>query len=179
LRQGEFTMLNNPKFRIFKIMPSFDIVSEVDSHELANAVDQASREITTRFDLKGTAAKLEQDDNNVKITADGAFQAKQVVDLLRTKLVKRSIDLNSMEIGEVQPSGKVVHQVITIREGIEQAIAKKIVKMIKDAKLKVQTSIQGEKLRVTGKKRDDLQSAMALLKSSSLEWPLQFNNFRD
>ena len=160
-------------------MPSFDIVSEVDSHELANAVDQASREITTRFDLKGTAAKLEQDENNVKITADGAFQARQVVDLLRTKLVKRNIDINSMEIGDVQPSGKLVHQVITIREGIEQAIAKKIVKMIKDAKLKVQTSIQGEKLRVTGKKRDDLQSAMALLKASSLEWPLQFNNFRD
>ena len=160
-------------------MPSFDIVSEVDSHELANAVDQASREITTRFDLKGTAAKLEQDENNVKITADGAFQARQVVDLLMTKLVKRNIDINSMEIGDVQPSGKLVHQVITIREGIEQAIAKKIVKMIKDAKLKVQTSIQGEKLRVTGKKRDDLQSAMALLKASSLEWPLQFNNFRD
>jgi cyclic-di-GMP-binding protein len=160
-------------------MPSFDIVSEIDSHELANAVDQANREITTRFDLKGTAAKLELQDNNIKISADGAFQAKQVVDLFRIKLNKRNIDINAMEVGEVQPSAKNVILPVTIREGIEQSLAKKIIKLIKDAKLKVQTSIQGDKLRVTGKKRDDLQSVMALLKGASLEWPLQFNNFRD
>lgn len=160
-------------------MPSFDIVSEIDSHELVNAVDQASREITTRFDLKDTSAKLELTDNTIKVTGDGAFQTKQVIDLLRIKLFKRNIDINSMEIGDVQPSGKIVHQQVTIREGIEQTMAKKIIKLIKEAKLKVQTSIQGDKLRVTGKKRDDLQSVMALIKGASLEWPLQFNNFRD
>lgn len=160
-------------------MPTFDIVSEVDTHELSNAVDQANREISTRFDFKGTSAKLEQDENNVKIIADGAFQAKQVADVLRVKLIKRSIDVNAMDIGDVQSSGKGVYQLVTIREGIEQAMAKKIIKMIKDAKLKVQTAIQGDKLRVTGKKRDDLQEVIALIKGASLEWPLQFNNFRD
>ncbi len=160
-------------------MPSFDIVSEVDTHELANAIDQANREIGTRFDFKGSTAKIEQDENKIKVIADGSFQATQVIDVLRIKLIKRNIDINSMEIDEVQSSGKGVYQNITIREGIEQDIAKKIIKMIKDAKLKVQTSIQGDKLRVTGKKRDDLQDVMALIRSSSLEWPFQFNNFRD
>lgn len=160
-------------------MPSFDIVSEIDSHELSNAVDQANREVSTRFDLKGTAAQFELVDKVVKVHADGPFQAKQLADLLRVKLVKRNIDVNCMDIGEIQASGKTVHQPITIREGIEQALAKKIIKLVKDAKLKVQTSIQGEKLRVTGKKRDDLQAVIQLVKGASLEWPLQYNNFRD
>jgi len=160
-------------------MPSFDIVSEIDSHELANAVDQANREVSTRFDLKGTAAKFELNDKTVKVFADGPFQAKQLADLFRVKLVKRNIDVNCMDVGEVQISGKTVHQPIVIREGIEQALAKKIIKIIKDAKLKVQTSIQGDKLRVTGKKRDDLQGVIQLLKGESLEWPLQYDNFRD
>jgi len=160
-------------------MPSFDIVSEIDNHELANAVDQANREIATRFDLKGTSAKIELDNKTVKLTADGRFQAKQLADIFRVKLVKRNIDVNCMDMEEAQPSGKIVHQNILIREGIEQALAKKIIKMIKDAKLKVQTSIQGDKLRVTGKKRDDLQSVISLVKEGALEWPLQYNNFRD
>ncbi|MET1257290.1 YajQ family cyclic di-GMP-binding protein [Aliikangiella maris] len=160
-------------------MPTFDIVSEIDTHELSNAVDQANREIATRFDLKGSASEFELDDKVVKITADSAFQAKQLVDILRLKLVKREIDINCMDIQEAEGSGKIVHQKVIIREGIEQALSKKIAKIIKDAKIKVQTSIQGEKLRVTGKKRDDLQQAIQLIKQSDLEWPLQFNNFRD
>lgn len=160
-------------------MPSFDIVSEINQHELANAVDQASREIDTRFDLKGTSARIELDDKTIKLTADGNFQIKQLVDILRVKLVKRDIDINCMDQSEVEGVGKTVRQTITIREGIDQTTAKKIIKIIKDAKLKVQTSIQGEKLRVTGKKRDDLQEAIQLIKSSALEWPLQYNNFRD
>ncbi|WP_444997799.1 YajQ family cyclic di-GMP-binding protein [Aliikangiella sp. IMCC44359] len=160
-------------------MPSFDIVSEIDTHELSNAVDQANREISTRFDLKGSSSNFELDNKVVKVTADAGFQAKQLVDILRIKLVKRNIDAQSMDIGDVVPSGKIVHQNVVIREGIEQALAKKIVKLIKEAKFKVQTSIQGDKLRVTGKKRDELQSVMQMLKQSDLEWPLQYNNFRD
>lgn len=160
-------------------MPSFDIVSEIDKHELDNAVDQANREISTRFDLKGSSAKLELNELTVKAIADGNFQVKQVVDILRVKLVKRNIDVNCMDIGDVQGSGKSAIQEITVREGIEQALAKKIIKLIKEAKLKVQASIQGEKLRITGKKRDDLQATMRLIKESDLEWPLQYNNFRD
>jgi cyclic-di-GMP-binding protein len=160
-------------------MPSFDIVSEIDSHELVNAVDQANREIDTRFDLKGSSAKYELNDKVVKITADADFQATQLRDILRVKLVKRNIDIQCLDAQKVVPSGKIVHQDVVIREGIEQSLAKQIVKLIKDAKLKVQTSIQGDKLRVTGKKRDDLQSVIQLLKNSDLEWPLQYNNFRD
>lgn len=160
-------------------MPSFDIVSEIDSHELDNAVDQANREISTRFDLKDTPAKLELKDKIVKITSEGEFQAKQVADILRAKLIKRGIDPNCMDVGEPDISGKICQQSVTIREGIEQALAKKIVKMVKDSKLKVQASIQGEKLRINGKKRDDLQAAIAAIKEAAFEWPLQFNNFRD
>lgn len=160
-------------------MPTFDIVSEIETHELANAVDHANREISTRFDLKGSSSKFELEKNTVKVTADSAYQAQQLVDILRIKMVKRNFDARSLDVQDVKPSGKIVHQDVVIREGIEQDLAKKIIKLIKDAKLKVQTSIQGDKLRVTGKKRDDLQEAIALVKSSDLEWPLQFNNFRD
>ncbi len=160
-------------------MPSFDIVSEIDAHELTNAVNQASREISTRFDLKDTPAKLELNDKIVKVTAEGDFQARQVIDILRTKLIKRGIDANCMDIGEPDISGKICRQEVKIREGIEQALAKKVVKLLKEKKLKVQAAIQGDKVRVTGKKRDDLQSAIAQIKAESFEWPLQFNNFRD
>jgi len=160
-------------------MPSFDIVSEIDLHELRNAVDQANREINTRFDLKGTSAKFELDQKQVKITADAEFQANQLKDILITKLIKRSIDPKCADIGEIQAFGKVVHLVVGIREGLEQALSRKIIKLIKAQKLKVQTAIQGEKLRVTGKKRDILQEVIALIKQESFEWPLQYNNFRD
>jgi len=160
-------------------MPSFDIVSEVDLHELRNAVDQANREINTRFDLKGTSAKFELDQKQIKITADAEFQANQLRDILIAKLIKRKIDAKCADIGDIQAYGKVVHLLIAIREGIEQSLAKKVIKMVKAEKVKVQMAIQGEKLRITGKKRDDLQQVIALIKAESLEWPLQFNNFRD
>ncbi len=160
-------------------MPSFDIVSEVDRHELSNAVDQANREITTRFDLKGTSAKFELEQKQIKITADAEFQANQLKDILIAKLIKRKIDPKCAEFAEIQAYGKVVHLMVMIREGIEQNLAKKVIKRIKAEKIKVQTAIQGEKLRVTGKKRDDLQQVIALVKAESLDWPLQFNNFRD
>jgi uncharacterized protein YajQ (UPF0234 family) len=160
-------------------MPTFDVVSEVDTHELRNAVDQANREINNRFDLKGSSAKFELDQKHVKITADAEFQANQLKDILIEKLIKRSIDPKCADIGEVQAYGKVVHLTVGIREGIEAALARKVVKIIKASKLKVQTAIQGEKLRITGKKRDILQQTIALIKSEALDWPLQFNNFRD
>ena len=160
-------------------MPSFDIVSEVDLHELRNAVDQANREINNRFDLKGTSANFELDQKSVKITADADFQANQLKDILVTKLIKRSIDPKCADFADIQAYGKVVHMMVGIREGIEQSLAKKIIKLVKANKLKVQTAIQGEKLRVTGKKRDDLQAVIRLVKDESLEWPLQYNNFRD
>ncbi|WP_196141077.1 YajQ family cyclic di-GMP-binding protein [Aliikangiella sp. G2MR2-5] len=160
-------------------MPSFDIVSEIDKHELSNAVDQSNREISTRFDLKGTPAKLELADLTVTVTGEGEFQAKQVIDIFRNKLVKRGLDPNCMDVAEADITGKIAKQSIIIREGIEQALAKKVVKCIKDSKMKVQASIQGDKVRVTGKKRDDLQSAIAVIKEAEFEWPLQFNNFRD
>jgi uncharacterized protein YajQ (UPF0234 family) len=160
-------------------MPSFDVVSEIDNHELRNAVDQANREVTTRFDLKGSSAKFELEQKQVKITADSEFHANQLKDILISKLIKRSIDPKCADVGEVQPYGKVVHLIVGIREGLEQDLSKKIIKILKTAKLKVQASIQGEKLRINGKKRDDLQQTIALIKSESLEWPLQYNNFRD
>ena len=160
-------------------MPSFDIVSEIDGHELQNAVNQASREISTRFDLKDTPAKLELNDKVVKVTGEGDFQTKQVIDILRTKIIKRGLDANCMDVGDPDITGKICRQEVVIREGIEQSLAKKIVKQIKESKLKVQAAIQGDKVRVTGKKRDDLQDAIAQIKEGSFEWPLQFNNFRD
>ncbi|TQV75073.1 YajQ family cyclic di-GMP-binding protein [Aliikangiella marina] len=160
-------------------MPSFDIVSELDTHELSNAVDQANREVSSRFDLKDTGAKFEHQDNLVKITAEGDFQVKQLRDILRGKLVKRNIDPNCMDPKDIDITGKIARQDIVIREGIDQPLAKKIVKLIKDSKMKVQASIQGDKVRVNGKKRDDLQQAIQLIKQAELEWPLQFNNFRD
>ncbi|WP_422132581.1 YajQ family cyclic di-GMP-binding protein [Endozoicomonas sp. ALD040] len=161
-------------------MPSFDIVSEVDMHELTNAVDQANRELTTRYDFRGVEASFEKSgENQIVMTADADFQLLQMVEMLKTKMVKRGIDVKCLEVKDHYGSGKQVKQDVIVRQGLDKEQAKKIVKMIKDAKLKVQPAIQGEQVRVTGKKRDDLQTAIALLREADTEMPLQYNNFRD
>jgi uncharacterized protein YajQ (UPF0234 family) len=160
-------------------MPSFDVVSEIDKHELSNAVDQANREIAARFDFKGSGAHIDQDKAMLTLHADSEFQIKQMMDILEGKLVKRGIDLVSLDRGKIESTGIKAQQKITVREGIDAELARKIVKLIKDNKLKTQAAIQGEQVRVTGKKRDDLQEAIALLRKAELGMPLQYNNFRD
>lgn len=160
-------------------MPSFDVVSEVDSHELSNAVDQANREVGTRFDFKGTDSKFELDDNAIKLSSGSDFQLQQMYDILCGKLVKRGIDLIALEKGEPVIQAKTATQTVTVREGIQSDDARKLVKLIKDQKMKVQTAIQGDQLRVTGKKRDDLQEVIALLREADIGLPLQYKNFRD
>jgi uncharacterized protein YajQ (UPF0234 family) len=160
-------------------MPSFDIVSEVDKHELTNAVDQANRELSTRFDFKGSDARFELAGSDITQLAPSDFQLKQMLDILRARLVARKIDARCLEIGEPIVNLGGARQTITVQQGIEQAFAKTIIAAIKTAKLKVDTSIHGEKLRVSAKKRDDLQLAIALLRKTELELPLQFENFRD
>jgi cyclic-di-GMP-binding protein len=160
-------------------MSSFDIVSEINMHELTNAVDQTNREILTRFDFKGTGAKVEQAKNVLTLHADNEFQIKQIMDILRGKLVKRSIDLECLEEGKIEISGSKALQKNTLREGIDAETARKVSRIIKDSKLKVQTAIQGEQVRVTGKKRDDLQDVIALLRNAKVGLPLQYINFRD
>jgi len=160
-------------------MPSFDTVSEVDLQEVTNAVDQTNREVGTRYDFKGSSAKVMQSDDQLTLQADSEFQLQQVKDILHLKLAKRGIDLGSLEQGKLESSTKQVRQVLTVKQGIPQDIARKIVKLVKDAKLKVQASIQGDKVRITGKKRDDLQQVISLLKEASIELPLQYINFRD
>ncbi len=160
-------------------MPSFDIVSEVEKFELTNAVDQTTRELTNRFDFRGVDFSVEQEGENVKLTADSEFQVKQILDVFQQKLVKRGIDVGCLESGDPTPSGKLVFMQIKVKQGVDTDTAKKMVKMIKSEKLKVQSAIQGEKVRVTGKKRDDLQQVMSFLRNAKLGLPLQFNNFRD
>jgi uncharacterized protein YajQ (UPF0234 family) len=161
-------------------MPSFDIVSEVDKHELRNAVDQANREVQTRFDFKGSNAEYVLNDLNVAMSAASDFQLKQMLDILIQKASKRGIDVNAIESGTPETALNSAKQTVTIRHGIDTDTARKIVKLIKNSKTKVQAAIQGEQVRVTGKKRDDLQSVMKLLKDSEeVSLPLQFNNFRD
>lgn len=160
-------------------MPSFDVVSEVDMHELQNAVDQTAREIGTRFDFKGTASKIERADTTLTLIGDNPFQVQQVQDILLAKMAKRGLDVACLDIAETEVSGNVARQKITVRQGIDKETAKKVVKLIKESQIKVQAAIQGEQVRVTGKKRDDLQQVMALLRQGDLELPLQFNNFRD
>ena len=160
-------------------MPSFDVVSEVDHHELANAVDQANREVTTRFDFKGTDSSYELKDNVISMKTESDFQLEQMLDILYSKLAKRGIDLVAAEADEPVIMAKTASRNVTIREGIESDMAKKIVKRIKDEKMKVQASVQGDQVRVTGKKRDDLQAAIAMLKEAEFDLPLQFKNFRD
>ena len=160
-------------------MPSFDVVSEVDSHELTNAIDQANREIGNRFDFKGADAKINLKDDVVTLEAQVAFQIKQIYEIVGQKMAKRGIDLDCVEKGKLNEANNRASQDLTIKQGINAEIAKKITKAIKESKLKVQSQINGEKVRVTGKKRDDLQQAMQLLKDQGLGVPLQFNNFRD
>lgn len=160
-------------------MPSFDIVSEVDTHELTNAVDQASRELTTRFDFKGVDAKFALEENVISQSAPSDFQLKQMTDILRARLIARQIDARCLEFGDVETNLAGARQKITVKQGIEQKLAKQIAAKIKEAKIKVETQINGDKLRVTGKKRDDLQEVIALLRKSEFDLPLQFDNFRD
>lgn len=162
-------------------MPSFDIVSEIDMHQLTNAVDQANRVVGTRFDFKGVDAGFEQDLHKVEIHAEADFQLQQMVDMLRGTLIKCEIDPMAMEAGDVVASGKLVKQSVTLRHGLDKELAKRIVKIIKDSKLKVQSSIQGDQVRVTGKKRDDLQQVIALMKDKqdAIGLPMQYQNFRD
>ena len=160
-------------------MPSFDIVSEYDSHEASNAIDQANRELDTRFDFRGSNASFSLDVQTIMLESDNEFQLQQMLDIVNNKLTKRGIDIACLEIGDPEQRGHRARQSLTLREGIDQVTAKKIVKMIKDKKMKVQAAIQGDKVRVTGKKRDDLQAVMSMLKEAKLDIPLQFNNFRD
>ena len=160
-------------------MASFDVVSEVNHHELSNGVDQANREVTTRFDFKGTGSNFELSEQIIAMNTESEFQLHQMYDMLCNKLVKRGIDISCLETAEPVIQARSATQAITVREGIEIADAKKMVKLIKERKMKVQTSIQGDQLRVTGKKRDDLQAVIALLKAEKFGLPLQFKNFRD
>ncbi len=161
-------------------MPSFDIVSEFDRHEASNAVDQANREIQTRFDFKGVTASFELSGETVALEAEVDFQLKQMLDVLRNKLIGRGIDARCMDVQEPVLSGVRARQEVHLKQGLDAKEAKDVVKRIKDSKLKVQAQIQGEKVRVTGKKRDDLQAVMALLRGEGgPDLPLQFDNFRD
>ncbi|MDV6342102.1 YajQ family cyclic di-GMP-binding protein [Nitrosomonas sp. Is35] len=161
-------------------MPSFDIVSEVDKQEVRNAVDQVNKEVTTRFDFKGSDARVEQADYQLTVFADDEFKLEQILDILRTRLTKRNVDVRCLEKGQVEKiSGNKVKQSVTIKTGLETELAKKIIKHIKDGKLKVQASIQGDVVRVTGAKKDVLQEAIQLIKKSIDNFPLQFQNFRD
>ena len=160
-------------------MPSFDIVSEVDLHELTNAVDQATREIASRFDFKGTGTQVEMKERVMTITAQTEFQVKQVMEILRLKIAKRSIDVSCLEEGPLSIALNEARQTLTAKHGIDKEVGKKVVKFIKESGQKVQAQIQDEQVRVTGKKRDDLQAVIAVLRGASLGMPLQYPNFRD
>ncbi len=160
-------------------MPSFDTVSEVDLQEVTNAVDQANREVGNRYDFKGSCAKVEHSDSQLNLQADNEFQLEQVKDILHKKLAKRGINLRSLEEGRLETTNNQARQIVTVRQGIGQDVARKIAKLVKESKLKVQVSIHGDKVRVNGKKRDDLQSVISLLKEAPIELPLQYINFRD
>lgn len=159
-------------------MPSFDVVSELNAHEVTNAMDNVAKELERRYDLRGKAS-VEFKDKTVTLTAEAEFMLEQLIEIVKMALVKRKIDIQCLEYKDAYGSGKVVKQDIVMREGIDKELAKKIVIAVKEAKLKVQASIQGEQVRITGKKRDDLQEAIALLRTKELGMPLQFDNFRD
>ncbi|MBC6907231.1 YajQ family cyclic di-GMP-binding protein [Saccharophagus sp. K07] len=160
-------------------MPSFDIVSEVDMQEVRNAVENAQRELETRFDFRGVEAKFEWTKDETKLTAEADFQLQQMLDILRNKLLKRNVDVDTMDVGEVVHSGKTYSIAVKFKQGIDQEVAKKLSKLIKDSKLKVQPSIQGDQVRVSGKSRDELQATIALVREAKLGQPFQFTNFRD
>ncbi len=160
-------------------MPSFDVVSEIDTHELTNAVDQTNREVTNRFDFKGTNSRIERVEFKLTLIAPAEFQIKQVTDILQTKLAKRGIDVRCLQFETLQAGNSEARQDVIVRQGIDKDTARKLVKLIKDTGLKVQAAIQGDQVRVTGKKRDDLQAVMAALRAAELDVPLQYTNFRD
>jgi cyclic-di-GMP-binding protein len=161
-------------------MPSFDIISEVNQVEVRNALDQANKELSTRFDFKGSDARAELAEKTLTLFADDDFKLKQVTDIVTGKLTRRGVDIRALKYGTVEKvSGNKVKQVVTIRVGVEQELAKKIVKLVKDSKMKVQASIQGDAVRISGAKRDDLQATIALVKKSITDFPLQYDNFRD
>ena len=161
-------------------MPSFDVVSEVNEVEVRNALDQANKEIGTRFDFKGSDARIEYKDKTLTLYADDDFKLKQVTDILTAKLAKRQVDVRSLKYGEAEKiSGNKVKETVAVRTGVDQELAKKIVRLLKDSKLKVQGSIQGDAVRISGAKRDDLQSAIALIRKTVTDFPLQYQNFRD
>jgi len=160
-------------------MPSFDVVSDFDAHEASNAIDQSNREVTTRFDFKGTGSKYELDGQVISLTSQSDFQLQQMLDILRQKLAKRGIDIACLDEKEPEFSGSEARQQVILRKGIDSDLARKLVKMVKGGKLKVQAAIQGDQLRISGKKRDDLQAVITLLKNADVELPLQYENFRD
>ncbi len=160
-------------------MPSFDVVSEFDAHEANNAVDQANREVTTRFDFKGTGSKYDLENDTITMTSQTDFQLQQMLGILHQKLAKRGIDIACLKAEATEMAGSVARKKIIMRQGLETAISRELVKKIKSSKIKVQSSIQGEKLRISGKKRDDLQAVIALLKEEDTDLPLQYDNFRD
>ena len=160
-------------------MPSFDIVSEVNAHEVTNAVDQATKEVSQRFDFKGTNAKFELKESVITLSAPSDFQLKQMLEILRLKLSKRGIDVACLKVDEPVVTGQVARQVVTMRQGVDAELGKKIQRQVKDSKLKVQAALQDKQVRVTGKSRDDLQEAIALVRKGGYDLPLQFTNFRD
>jgi uncharacterized protein YajQ (UPF0234 family) len=160
-------------------MPSFDVVSEIDTHELTNAVDQALRELSQRFDFKGTDATFELDETTVTMVAPAEFQLRQMLEILKLRIARRGIDVACLDVKDPTVNLAAAKQLVVLRHGIDADTGRKVARLIKDSKLKVQAQVQGDKVRVTGKKRDDLQEAMALLRKSSLDVPVQFNNFRD
>ncbi|GAB6141688.1 YajQ family cyclic di-GMP-binding protein [Methylosoma difficile] len=160
-------------------MPSFDIVSEFDMHEANNAIDQANKEVGTRFDFKGTESSFEFNDNKLVMISESTFQLQQMFSIVCSKLSRRGIDIACLELGDAKGSGKLMRQEVTLKQGVDKDLAKKIVKLIKDKKLKVQAAINGDKVRVTGKNRDDLQETIKMLRAENLEMPLQYENFRD
>ncbi|MCB1975904.1 MAG: YajQ family cyclic di-GMP-binding protein [Nitrosomonas sp.] len=161
-------------------MPSFDIVSEVDGHEVRNAVEQTNKEVSSRFDFKGSDARVEQSDFVLAVYADDDFKLEQILDILRTKLTKRNIDVRCLERGVIEKvSGNKVKQIVTVKTGLETELAKKIAKILKESKLKIQTSIQGDSLRVSGAKKDILQESISIVKKAIIDFPLQYQNFRD
>jgi cyclic-di-GMP-binding protein len=160
-------------------MPSFDVVSEIDTHELTNAVDQAVKELTQRFDFKGTDAAFELDDTTVTMTAPSDFQLKQMLDILKLRIAKRGIDVGCLEVKDPEVNLARARQLVILKHGIDADAGRKVSRLIKDSKLKVQAQIQGDKVRIIGKKRDDLQEAIAFLRKAEVGVPLQFNNFRD
>lgn len=160
-------------------MPSFDVVSEIDHHELTNAVDQTNREVGNRFDFKGSDAHVEEGEGGLVLHAQNAFQIQQMLTILYQKISKRGLDVTSLSEGEVEESGNRARLTLSVKEGIDKEIGKDIIKQVKESRLKVQASLQGDQVRVTGKKRDDLQAAIGVLRGADFGQPLQFTNFRD